>query len=622
VKRSRTLTMIALLVVFAAVPPLAGRAGFLTDYWALLMGLAVCYAAAGLSLNLLMGYAGQISLGHFALLGVGAFTSGILSGANRLGLPFIVAILGAAVMGGLIAFLIGLPALRLRGLYLAVVTIALSYAAEQSVFRSSFISGGSSGMELPRPMIGSFVLTRNADFLAVMLVLLLVLWAVDVNVTRSKLGRAFQAIRTNEAVAASFGVDVTRYKLLAFVISGAFAGVAGAMYGHLYQFVNSESFGYQKSLLLVIIVVLGGLGSRSGVSTAAVFYALFPVAMIKAFGTGFHGTDLIVGSLLLMYTIARYPGGLAESMREGREKRAVKAVRKAAQAEAQGAPSDEPDVMPRLPEMPRPSGLAARKAEPPGTPLLSVRDVSVSFGGLKAVDRASLDVSRGKIVGLIGPNGAGKTTLFNAISGLIRPDAGSVHLLGQDISRLPAHARAMAGMGRTFQLIGLAKDLSVTQNLLLAQHVVAGYGVASALTRIGKAAKIEGELEQRASDALEALGFERFANTPVKNLSHGQQRIVELGCVLLTAPELVMLDEPSAGMAPGAAENLAVRLRDVRDELGRTVLLIEHNIPLVLDVCDELYVLSSGEMLAHGAPEEVVHRADVIDAYLGEAVSV
>jgi branched-chain amino acid transport system ATP-binding protein len=234
----------------------------------------------------------------------------------------------------------------------------------------------------------------------------------------------------------------------------------------------------------------------------------------------------------------------------------------------------------------------------------------------------SLDVAAGRIVGLIGPNGAGKTTLFNAIAGALRPQAGRVQFLGQDVSDAPAHVRARLGLGRTFQLIGLSKDQTLRENLLLAQHVVAGYDVGSALLHLPRASRVESELRTRADEAIAALGFERYADTPVQQLSHGQQRIVELGCLLVTAPELVMLDEPSAGMAPGAAENLAVRLRDIRDDLGRTVLLIEHNIPLVLDVCDELYVLSSGEMLAHGDPEEVVRRDDVITAYLGEAILV
>lgn len=603
--------MVVTAGVAVSAPSALGRAGILTDYGALLIGTAVCYAAAGLSLNLLMGYAGQISLGHFSLLGVGAFTSGILTGPYRLGLPFVVSIPLSALAGAAVALLIGLPALRLKGLYLAIVTVGFAYAMTESVFRLDWVSRGSAGAELPRPIINDFFFNRNVDYLGVLLLLLVGIWIIDANVTTSKVGRAFHALRSDEAMAASFGVDVTRYKLLAFALSGAIAGVAGMMLGHLSGTVTSESFPYQNSLLLVVIVVVGGLGSRVGVLVSAGFYAVFPIVMPKVFGEGIRLWDLMIGAVLLMFTVARNPGGLAGAFHENKEKKHAKAAR-----QGDGDDGTEP-AMPKLPNLPRPSGLPARAEASAGSIVLEASDISVNFGGLRALTDASLRVPQGKIVGLIGPNGAGKTTLFNAISGLIRPSSGRVHLLGQDVTDLPAHARARLGMGRTFQLIGLAKDLSVTENLLLAQHVVAGYPIASALSRIGAAGRVEHELRTRAHDAITALGFDEYADTPVKRLSHGQQRIVEIGSCLVTAPELVMLDEPSAGMSPGATENLAVRLRDLRDELGRTVLLIEHNIPLVLDVCDELYVLSSGEMLAHGAPDEVVGRPDVIEAYLG-----
>jgi branched-chain amino acid transport system ATP-binding protein len=255
----------------------------------------------------------------------------------------------------------------------------------------------------------------------------------------------------------------------------------------------------------------------------------------------------------------------------------------------------------------------------PGTPVLDVSGISVRFGGLQAVDNASIRVDRGTIVGLMGPNGAGKTTLFNAITGTLRPDAGRVELLGQDVSELPAHARAALGVGRTFQLIGLVKGQSVYENLLIAQHLATPYGLASGLTRIGASRWFEREIRERADATLEGMGFQRYARTPVGRLSHGQQRIVEIGCALVTSPELVMLDEPSAGMSPAAAEDLAATLRDIRDVLGRTVLLIEHNVPLVLDVADELYVMDAGRVIADGEPVEVVQRPDVVTAYLGAA---
>jgi branched-chain amino acid transport system ATP-binding protein len=252
-----------------------------------------------------------------------------------------------------------------------------------------------------------------------------------------------------------------------------------------------------------------------------------------------------------------------------------------------------------------------------GTAVLEVTGVSVRFGGLQAVDGASLRVDRGTIVGLMGPNGAGKTTLFNAISGALVPDRGTVTFLGEDVSSLPPHARAARGMGRTFQLIGLAKDQSVYENLLMAQHLAAPYGVMSALTTLGSR-WWERDLRERADKTLEGLGFERFRDTLVGRLSHGQQRIVEIGCCLVTSPELVMLDEPSAGMSPAAAEDLAGTLLDIRDSLGRTILLIEHNVPLVLGVADELYVMDTGRVIADGEPAEVVTRPEVVTAYLGE----
>jgi ABC-type branched-subunit amino acid transport system ATPase component/ABC-type branched-subunit amino acid transport system permease subunit len=594
--------LVVALVLAIAVPPLLGHHGFPSD-WLFDLGIGVAIAAAALSLNLLMGYAGQVSLGHFAFLGAGAFASGVITGAERLALPFVISIGVAAAAGAGLAFLVGLPALRLRGLSLAVVTIFLAFAAEESLFRAHWISRGAAGADLPRPQIRTFLFTNNGDYLALLLVMLIGIWWIDTNVTGSKLGRAFHAIRTNESVAAAFGIDVTRYKLLAFTISGALAGVAGAMYGHLYGNVNSEVFNYQRSLLLVIIVVLGGLRSRVGVVVSATFYAIFPVVLDRFFTTNL--LDLIIGAALLMYTISRHPGGLAEAFRHARERRGKKEI---------PADADEEPPMPGLPAL---DAVGRDVGRPADGLVLSAHDVTVHFGGVAALQDAGVEVPHNKIVGLIGPNGAGKTTLFNAISGVLKPDSGRIAMFGRDVTDLPAHARARLGLGRSFQLIGLAKDLSVTENLLLAQHQLASYDPGSALLRLPRASRVERELRDRARAAIEALGFDRYADTPVQNLSHGQQRIIEIGCLLVTAPEVLMLDEPSAGMAPALVENLAERLKEMRDELGKTILLIEHNVPLVLDVCDELWVLDAGRVLANGDPKKVVGQAEVVDAYLG-----
>jgi len=601
---------IALTVVFCAVlPPVTARVmpKWFTGTSALVLSEAAAVAVAVLSLNLLLGYAGQISLGHAALLGVGAFTAGVVT--TKFGLPMYASIPAAAVTAALVAFIVGLPALRLRGLYLAMITIAFGYTMQQSVFRTNYLSGGSAGIGLPRKIGGGRLLVNNADFLAVALVVLVAVWLVDVNVVRTKLGRAFKAIREDEAVAQSFGIDVTRYKLTAFVLSGAFAGIAGALYGHAIGFVNNETFNLQLSLLLVIIAVVGGLGRRPYVAGAAFLFIVFPSLI-----SSLRGWQYVIGGGLLVLTIARNPGGFAEAVAEARHR----AVRRRTPPESDEI--EDAGVLPKLPSLPRPAGLT-RSESPSDAPVLEAVELSVRFGGLHALAGASIAVPRGAIVGLIGPNGAGKSTLFNAVGGLVRLESGRVRFLGRDVTELRSDERARLGIARSFQNIGLAKDLSVHENFLLAQHQIARYGTLAALGYGRGTAAIERELSERAVDAVHALGFERFLETPVKHLSHGQQRIVEIGCLLVNAPELVMLDEPSAGMSPAAAENLSVRLRDLRDELGRTVLLIEHNVPLVLDVCDEVYVLDHGEILAHAAPDEIASHPEVVGAYLGATMA-
>jgi branched-chain amino acid transport system permease protein len=605
-KNQRAQMLILLVIGAIALPPLLSRAvpEVFTSRFMLTLAVGVSVAASALSLNILMGYTGQISLGHAAFLGIGAFASGQLT-AQGPEWPLAVGLVAAATAGGIFALAIGIPALRLRGLYLAIATIAFAFMMEESFFRWQPLTGGSAGLELPRRLLPGLDLKENGDYLAFSLVILLIAIFIDRNITRTKLGRAFQAIRFDEDVAQSFGVDVTRFKLISFVTAGALAGVAGAMFGHLIGFVSASMFDFDFSLLLVIIVVVGGLGSRNGVIVAGFFFAILPRLL-----DFLAGWDLIVGPILLIDVLARNPGGLAQAFKDARERRAAK--------KAKDDVSSEPEEE-TLPALTLPRDVQPIPTDIQGN-VLEVRGVSVAFGGLQAVSDVSLDVPSNQIVGLIGPNGAGKTTLFNAISGFVETQAGRVNFLGQDIHALPPFARIGRGIGRTFQLIGLARDLSVTENLLLAQHLKADYNSALALLRTPKVKEMEETLRERARFAIESLGFERFTDTPVKNLSHGQQRIVELGCALVNAPELLLLDEPSAGMAPAMVENLAVRMKDLRDELGRTVLLIEHNIPLVLDVCDYIYVLNFGQVLVHGTTDEIASHPEAIAAYFGEAV--
>ncbi|MGH2830931.1 MAG: branched-chain amino acid ABC transporter permease, partial [Actinomycetota bacterium] len=311
---SRRIRGVALaLALCAAIPPLLARAGILTNVRATYIGWGACYALMAISLNLLMGYAGQISLGHAALLGIGAYTSGLLTG--RLGWSYLLTIPFAALAGAGLAFVAGLPAVRLRGLYLAVTTIGLVFVAERTLYQLPWQGGGP--IRLPRPVAGHFIFLRDGDFLALVLVTLVAFWVLDSNVVRSRLGRAFHAIREDEQVAQSFGIDVSRYKLIAFVLSGALAGIAGMTFGHTVATIDSGVFDYEFSLLLVTFVVIGGLGSRLGVVIAALAFGVLPRMLAEL-----RGWDLLVGSALLIYTMARHPGGFAGALREARDAKA------------------------------------------------------------------------------------------------------------------------------------------------------------------------------------------------------------------------------------------------------------------------------------------------------------
>ena len=347
----------------------------------------------------------------------------------------------------------------------------------------------------------------------------------------------------------------------------------------------------------MLFVVIGGIGTRWGPVTVALLLALTP-----QLPSGLRGWDLIVAAAITLYNVVALPTGVAGWVR----------TRRAAARRPDVDSGDEP-IRPDFLVTP-----AAAPTEPTGgSPLLEVREVSVRFGGLQAVDEVSLQVERGAIVGIIGPNGAGKSTLFDAIAGYVPSARGQVVLDGRRLDDLPAHARSRAGLGRTFQGIGLAGEMTVRQNVLMAQHERAAYGVVAALLRTADVRRTEAALAERAEEIVDRLGFAAFADDEVRALSGGQQRLVELACVLSTGPRILLLDEPTAGLAPAAAEVLAERLRELRDDHGQSILLIEHNVPLVLDLCDDVYVLNAGRVLASGPPTTIGEHPEVLEAYLG-----
>jgi branched-chain amino acid transport system permease protein len=592
----------------AALVALAGAGA----YTLFIVALVAIQIIAVLSLNLLMGYAGQVSLGQAALVGIGAYAAAQFA---AWGLPFPLVIPAGALATGAVAAVIGLPSLRIRGLQLAATTLAFGVVAERLLFARPWDRTSTLGVAAPRP---AFVAGDRA-FLVLVLVCLLTVALLDGAVRRSRVGRAFRAVRDREDTAAARGVAVASTKLQAYALSGVYAGVAGACFAFLLERVTPAPFTVWASLGLVATVVVGGLGSFSGAVVAGAAFTGLP-ELLRSAAT----LTPLVGALLLMVVPIVRPEGLGwlldrplpgaglREHRRGRRRRTSRASAPASAAPAVAGPSP-PEPAAVLGPVRRPVPLVV-----PVHSLLTVDGVEVAFGGNQVLRGAGFEVGRRESVGLIGPNGAGKTTLFNCISGFTRPSAGAIRYRGRDLLALPPEARAWLGMGRTFQQVGLSGPQTVWENMLLAGHVVAPYGTAAALVRAPSVRRAEAEIAGRAEAALALVGAADLAGVRVADLPHGSQRLVEVAAALAAGPDLLLLDEPAAGMGADEAAALAALLQELRASLGLTLVVIDHHVPFVTSVCDRVYVLVEGAVATVGPPEQIRRDPAVAAIYLGE----
>ncbi|MFC4113179.1 ABC transporter permease subunit [Nonomuraea zeae] len=550
----------------------------------LLMGFLLAVQAT--SWNIISGYAGYISLGHSMFLGLGAYTVGIL--AVRWGVnPLWVAPLGG-VTATVVAVLIGTVVLRTRGHAFVIITIAMLLAAQIIAVNSRDLTRGSDGITLELPFWHRDF--QNIPFYYAFLGLLVVTVLFSAWIRRTKLGTGLVAIREDEGKAASIGVHTTRFKVVAYAASAFFIGVAGGVYAYYLTFINPVgSFAILGSVTIVLAALAGGRGTLYG-PVAGAFAVNLVSEAATVYAGGVQSRVLLFGGALVLVVLFLPKGLLPTAGAWWRRRHPAK-----------------------VEYIEQPAALAVRERTPPpaaapGEVLLSVRGVSRRFGGLVAVDDLSLDVRQGTITALIGPNGSGKTTLFNLVTGGLPADSGEIWFDGRRIDRLRPWRRCHLGLGRSYQVTRLFKDMTVREN------VVAPLADARWRTMLSDA--VRGHEAERARELLDLVGLGRFAGQQAGALSYGQQKLVELAQVLMLEPKLILLDEPAGGVNPSLLGRIAEVIREL-NAAGVTFLVVEHNIPLVLDLCDPVAVLAGGRLIAEGPPGRVREDPVVLDAYLG-----
>ena len=568
---------------------------------------SLVFAFIGISWVVVTGYAGQISLAQLSLAGVGAFALNRF--AEAWGVPFPLAPLLAALAATVIGVVVGLPALRVRGLPVAVVTLALAVALEALWFRNTDFNGGLAGAPIGSPEVFGVDLgigTGNdyprLSFGIFCLVLLLAVGGGVALLRRSTLGASMLAVRANERSAAAAGIDVARVKLTAFAIGAFIAGLGGALMGYAQTLATADAFTAIGGLGLFATVYIAGITSLAGGIVAGVIApgGILYTVLNDAFSLG-HWYEIIAGAALILTVIAQ-PEGVVGPWHHMVDKLRAMLDHRRTRPEAHdasfldAADIDAVDV---------PAGVASAVVPRQyGDTVLSLEGVGVRYGGVVAVDDVSFDVREGEIVGLIGPNGAGKTTLVDAISGFA-PSTGGVRLLGRDIGSLKPHRRMWSGMGRTFQGIELYEDLTVEENVAVGQEA-ARHGTENT--------------EWAGDDAFDrlfqVLKLEDVRHRPVRELSQGHRQLVSVARALAGRPRVLLLDEPASGLDSTESAWLGQRLRDVRD-FGVTIVLIDHDMGLVLEVCDRIVVLDLGAVIADGPPSAIRSDPKVTRAYLG-----